>query len=215
MMYLMNKINWSDWHEKYAEGEPSLTARLQHVQSVLRSYLQKHRGEEIKLIDICAGDGRDIIGVLANEPDPTRVSGLLVEINMSLAAAARKGAAEAGARNITVIEGDAADLSIYQPFGKADLLLLCGVFGNISEADMLRTVEYLPMLCKPGARITWTLNRKYADKLDTLRAAWRAHSFTETEYWESERSIYAVGSNVYSGEHVDLDSKISLFSFIK
>ncbi len=35
-------------------------------------------------------------------------------------------------------------------------MLVCGVFGNISDNDIERTIAYLPTLCAPGAWVIWT-----------------------------------------------------------
>ena len=38
----------------------------------------------------------------------------------------------------------------------ADLVLVCGLFGNIVDADIEATIRFLPRLCAPGAWVVWT-----------------------------------------------------------
>lgn len=39
----------------------------------------------------------------------------------------------------------------------ADLVLLCGIFGNIPDADVQATVRAAPQLCAPGAEVVHIL----------------------------------------------------------
>ena len=35
-------------------------------------------------------------------------------------------------------------------------VLLCGIFGNVSDRDIRRTVRAAPALCRAGATVIWT-----------------------------------------------------------
>jgi hypothetical protein len=41
----------------------------------------------------------------------------------------------------------------------ADVLLLCGIFGNVSDGDIRRTVQAVPALCRAGATVIWARPR--------------------------------------------------------
>ena len=56
--------------------------------------------------------------------------------------------------------GDAGLVSSYVGAGPADVLLACGVFGNIPDGDLLRTVDALPGLLAPGGTVVWTRGAK-------------------------------------------------------
>ena len=58
---------WVQWHEEYAPGQP-LALRLGLVQDLIRSALDERPPGPIRVISMCAGDGRDLLGVLAGHP---------------------------------------------------------------------------------------------------------------------------------------------------
>ena len=87
------------------------------------------------------------------------VRGRLVELDPTLAARAR-AAAPAG---IEVVEADAGTTDAYAGAVPADLVLLCGVFGNIADDDVEATVRPSPMLCAPARRSIWTRHRRPPD----------------------------------------------------
>ncbi len=64
----------------------------------------------------------------------------------------------------------------------ADLVLVCGVFGNISAADITATVQALPSFCLPGAHVLWTRHRRPPDATPGIRADFAAAGFTEIAF---------------------------------
>jgi hypothetical protein len=104
---------------------------------------------------MCAGDGRDLLGVLPGHSRRRDVHARLVELDPELAA---RGAARAASLSphIDVVNADASVTSAYTGAVPADIVLVCGVFGNISDDDIAGTVAALPSLCAPGATVIWT-----------------------------------------------------------
>ena len=83
------------------------------------------------------------------------VSALLVELDPALVAFARDRAAAAGvAGQVRVVEGDASLSRWYADDVPADLVLVCGVFGNISAADITATIEALPRVLSAGVAMS-------------------------------------------------------------
>jgi hypothetical protein len=62
----------------------------------------------------------------------------------------------------------------------ADMLMLCGIFGNVSDRDIQRTVKAAPALCRPGATVTWTRHRRPPDLTPRLRAWFAASGFEQS-----------------------------------
>lgn len=58
---------------------------------------------------------------------------------------------------VEVVCGDAACPASYNGALPADLIVLCGVPGNVPETDAQWLVESLPTLCQPAANVVWTL----------------------------------------------------------
>ena len=64
----------------------------------------------------------------------------------------------------------------------ADVLLLCGIFGNVSMADIQRTIAAAPALCAPGATVIWTRHRREPDLTPQIRAWFTAAGFEELAF---------------------------------
>jgi hypothetical protein len=151
-------VDRPNWHAGYDDSGSALAARLAIVQDELGKVLARRPAGPIRLLSICAGQGRDVLPVLARHPRRQDVSATLVEIDPENAAAARQRAAAAGLAAVAVVEGDAALTNSYAGHVPADVVLVCGLFGNIADADIERTVWHLPHLCAAGADVIWTRN---------------------------------------------------------
>ncbi|GAC1435025.1 MAG: hypothetical protein NVSMB6_31930 [Burkholderiaceae bacterium] len=101
---------------------------------------------------MCAGDGRDLLGVLPQHPRASDVGGRLVELDPMLAERARTVAPRA----IEIACRDAGHSEAYDGVVPANLLLCCGLFVIVSDEDILNTIHAWPMLCAPNARVIWT-----------------------------------------------------------
>jgi hypothetical protein len=78
----------------------------------------------------------------------------------------------------------------------ADVLLLCGIFGNISATDIQRTVAAAPALCAEGATVIWTRHRRAPDLTPDVRAWFAASGFDEVAFDAVETSTL-VGVGVH------------------
>jgi hypothetical protein len=92
------------------------------------------------------------------------VTGALVELDTANVRKARELAALNGLTSLEVIAGDAALSDVYEQYVPADLVLACGIFGNVSDADVENTWRTVSMLCKRGAAIIWTRLGRLASK---------------------------------------------------
>jgi hypothetical protein len=64
----------------------------------------------------------------------------------------------------------------------AAVLLLCGIFGNVSDRDIQRTVEAAPALCHPDATVIWTRHRRPPDLTPRVRGWFAACGFEEIAF---------------------------------
>ncbi|MFN2537705.1 MAG: SAM-dependent methyltransferase [Mycobacteriales bacterium] len=163
-------MDWRAWHLKYGDPAWPLSRRLAIVQALLRDTLLSRPPGPIALTSACAGDGRDVRGVLAQHPRAADVTAVLVEKDPELAATA-------GAR-----VGDAGELSTYREVPRADVLLLCGVFGNVSDEDVQNTVDNASRLCAAGATVIWTRHRREPDLTPAVRSWWAQAGWEETAF---------------------------------
>ncbi len=181
----MTNTDWSQWHDAYARPDSGLAARLNAVRAEINRRLDQTAPDPVRVISACAGDGRDLLGALAERADADRVTALLVEYDAALATRARSLADALGAR-VEVSQADAADSSIYADATPADLVLLCGIFGNINDDDVRRTIEATPQLCGPGAEVIWTRHRGDPDLTPSIREWFAAAGFDEVAFHAPE-----------------------------
>jgi hypothetical protein len=75
----------------------------------------------------------------------------------------------------------------------ADVLLLCGIFGNISDTDIERTAAAAPALCAPGATVIWTRHRRPPDLTPRIRSWFTSAGFEELAFDALGNTMLAVG----------------------
>jgi hypothetical protein len=166
------------------------------------------------VLSVCSGDGRDVLGVLAARSDAGRFSVTLLELHPAIAHAARDVARAAGLTGVEVRTTDAGTSDAYVGAVPADVVLLVGIFGNISVEDIRRTVTAAPQLCRTGATLIWSRGRDRDDLNDNIRASFTAAGFTELEYAALDRGNRpALRSLRYDREPVDLQRGVRLFTF--
>ena len=107
---------------------------------------------------------------------------VLVEVNPRLAETARGAAAQAGLAQVEVRKADAAAVASFADALPADVLLLCGIFGNVSEQDIKCTIEASAAMCTPGATVIWTRHRLPPDVTPQVRAWFAASGFEELAF---------------------------------
>lgn len=203
--------DWSAWHDKYTIPDSDLANRLITVRDAIRTSIPDGVAT---IIDICAGDARDIVSALGNYPSKENIQGVAVEISPTLAHTAEESLKNAGL-NLAVLVGDAADMDVYRPYAPADLVLLCGVFGNIENKDVENIIRHLPYLCKQGGKVIWTRNRRAPDVTPWIRSIFKEVGFEEDAFIAPADNTYAVGTNTFTAKALAEWPKVHLFNFIK
>ena len=185
--------DWHVWHQEYADPTSSLSRRLEVVRHLLGPVIAE-LGSDRRVLSLCAGDGRDVISVMAARPRERRPQLVLVELDSGLAAKARDGAAAAGVE-ATVVVGDAGRSATWQDHLPADLLMLCGIFGNVSDADIRRTIDAARSMLARDGTVIWTRGAfRDRDLRPQVRRWFLEAGFAEIAY-ESEPQGYGVGVN--------------------
>jgi hypothetical protein len=207
-------IDWQQWHTAYDSDSP-LRRRLEIVQRHITTVLDTFSGSPLRVVSVCAGEGRDLLGAL-DRHDRRDLVGRLVELDPELADRARAHAAALGLTKLEVRTGDAGESAAYGGAVPADLVLVCGVFGNISDADIERTLRALPMFSAPGATAIWTRHRHEPDMTVNIRRWLKQAGFENTSYDPVPNSdtLGTVGTAVFRGETQPLTDE-HLFTFIR
>ena len=206
--------DWLDWHTAYDEAGSPLSRRLEIVQGHIRSWLREQQDRPVRVVSACAGQGRDLLEVLATEPSAPSVRARLVELDPRNVDIARQAAHAAGLPGVEVMCADAGWIEAYIGAIPADLVLMCGVFGNISDDDIHRTVDCLPQLCSPGATVVWTRSRRAPDITPAIRRWLTEAGFTERAFDAPSDALVAVGVHRFAGQPVAAAAGQRMFEFI-
>lgn len=206
--------DWQAWHDGYADPGSEMSRRLRVVQHHIGGLLQESAPGPVTVLSACAGDGRDLLDVLATRDDAERVRGTLVECDVRNAAGARERTHRLGLR-LEVREKDAGLSDAYIGAVPADLVLLCGIFGNISDDDVAGTIAFVPQLCRPGALVLWTRHRKAPDLTPRIRRWFGDAGFVEEAFTAPEDGVWSVGACRYDGPPTPLRPGQRLFTFVR
>jgi SAM-dependent methyltransferase len=212
--------HWVRWHSSYEVPSSGLSRRLAVVQSMVRVALDEIPGPAthpgpIRMVSLCAGQGRDVIDVVATHPRGQEVSALLVELDPALVAFARDRADEAGLGDrIRIVEGDASLARLYADDVPADIVLVCGVFGNISDADITHTIQTMRGFCVPRGHVIWTRHRRPPDLTPSIRADFAGAGFSELAFEAPENTVMTIGHHRLDGPTAPFDPDGQLFDFV-
>ncbi|SEM50167.1 class I SAM-dependent methyltransferase family protein [Streptacidiphilus jiangxiensis] len=206
-------MDWSAWHEQYDVADSTLARRLRAVQEHVRQALDGAPAGELNVVSLCAGEGRDLLEVLADHPRRDDVRALLVELDPRNAAVARRAAASAGLHRVEVVTGDASLLDHYATLVPAHLVLACGIFGNITAADIERTVAACDQLCRSDGTVIWTRHREAPDLVPQI-CAWFEERGFELRWLSPADAGFGVGVQRFTGTQQPLQRGVRLFEFV-
>jgi hypothetical protein len=209
-----DRTDWLDWHEAYRDPGSPLSGRLAVVQRMIGEVLDRTVGD-VRAVSICAGAGRDLLGALADREDRGRVEALLVESDPRLVDRARAAARASGCEHVTAVVGDAALTDAYAGAVPADLVLACGVFGNIPDADIERTIGALPQLCREGGTVIWTRHRRHPDLTPAVRGWFADAGFEELAFVSAGPGSFSVGMHALGRPGEPLQPGLRLFTFFR
>jgi hypothetical protein len=207
--------DWVHWHDQYDDPTSALSHRLAVVRGHIRDWLDRTAPEPVTLLSSCAGDGRDLLPVLAERSDAGRVRATLLEFDGRNAATARAFAQAHGLISVRVEQVDAGDASAYVEAAPSDLVMLCGIFGNITDDDVQRVVETAPELCRPGAQVIWTRHHNPPDLTPHIRQWFADAGFAERAFDAPADFAYSVGVHDLVGPPKPLRTGRRLFTFVR
>lgn len=154
-----------------------------------------------------------MLGVLADHPRRADVQARLVELDPQNAAVARAAAEAAGLDGVEVVTGDAAFTDHYAGWVPADLVLVCGLFGNITDEDIERTIASVPQFVRTGGTVFWTRSRHAPDRVPLICQWFEQRDFERL--WLSEPDVdYGVGVHRFNGQPQPLTTGTRLFTFV-
>ncbi len=207
--------DWVEWHDLY-QTDSRLQQRLEIVRKYISSSLNAVPPGIVRVVSACAGDGRDLLGALSNHPRAQDVRARLVELNPQLVERGRAAIEQAGlTKQIEFINGDATHAAAYTGAVPADIILVCGIFGNLSDAtELQRLLRNLSFLGKTGSFVIWT--RGHSDGIahsEIVRQLFRETEFEEVNFQLTLTGDMGVGVHRYLGANsVPKEEQLFVFS---
>lgn len=186
--------DWLAWHEAYDDPASSLARRLEVVRRQFAQALDEVAATNPVLLSLCAGDGRDVISTLAARAAQSQVTAILIESDPTLALRARQAAADAGLNSVQVRCRDAGALASFSDVVPVDVLMLCGVLGNIEHSAVKAVVDAIPWLVSFGGFVIWTRGGSEPDRRPEIRGWFRSAGLEEVAF-EGAPESYGVGLN--------------------
>lgn len=202
-------MDWRGWHDEYDDPGSWMARRLRVVREQIGIALDGGPPGPLRAISLCAGQGRDLLGVLADHPRRGDVRARLVELDPRNAAVAR----EAGLPGVEVVTGDAALTDHYVDLVPAHLVLVCGVFGNLTDDDIRRTVGFCTQLCATGGTVIWTRHREPRDLVPSI-CVWFEELGFERRWLSAPDAGFGVGVHRFTGRPKTLAAGERMFTFV-
>lgn len=206
-------MDWRIWHDQYDRPDSWMAHRLEAVQTQIRAVLDSSPTGPLRVISLCAGQGRDLLEVLADHPRRKDVHARLVELDPRNTAFAEETARSAGLDHVDVVTADASLTDHYAGMTPADLVLVCGVFGNIADEDIERTIDSCAQLCRTGGTVIWTRHRAAPDRVPLICEWFEGRGF-EPQWLSDPDAGFGVGVHRFTGEPQPLVTGTSMFTFV-
>jgi hypothetical protein len=122
------------------------------------------------------------------------VQALLIESDDNNIRVARDRIVTAGITGVDVLQADAGVTGTYRDAVPADVLMLCGIFGNVSDEDVQRTVSNASRLCAPRATVLWTRHRRHPDRTPEIPGWFAEAGYEELAFDSRGPDRFAVGT---------------------
>jgi len=211
---LFRHVTWKEWPQ-WAYKQPAYLHRLAGVQQHLAAALDAAAGGTIRVLSICSGDGRDVLGTVQSHTRRGDVRAWLVEQSADSVAAGARHAQQLGLdRNVHFLNTDATVFEAYQKIAPANIILVCGVWGHVPALERKAVVDALARLCEPGGAVIWTRRvSKGMHRLEQIQShfnqpAWQQQSLTFTA-----DQAWAIVTHRYCGPRLKLPASGQLFHF--
>ncbi|NOS71808.1 MAG: AMP-binding protein [Verrucomicrobia bacterium] len=210
-------MDWSDWYKHYDEL-PSLQVRLRIVRELIAATLDECPAGPIRIVSLCAGDGRDVVGALANHSRRRDVTATLIDNHSESIQRGQAAAKQAGLeRQIRFVEADATLAANYAGAVPADLVLLSGFLGHLRHEDVARLISSLPMFCNTNGCVIWNRHlvlNKGREQVAVIRELFQSNKFEELAFQTPDPDGFAVARVRFTGRTESLDAARVLFEFV-
>lgn len=206
-------MDWFNWHDKYDDPGSSLMRRLRNVQEQIRFALDNCPSGPLRVVSLCAGQGRDLLEVLADHPRRDDIHARLVDLDQQNTSIAKERARSVGLNQVEVATADASLTDQYLDIAPAHLVLICGLFGNISDEDVQLTIDSCTQLCREGGIVIWTRHRRPPDRVPLI-CEWFAKAGFDLHWLAEDDPDHGVGTHRFLGKSQPLLAGVRMFTFV-
>ncbi|BCL16235.1 methyltransferase domain-containing protein [Micromonospora sagamiensis] len=206
--------DWHAWHADYDDPDSPLAHRLAEVRRQVGAALDRAPAGPLRALSLCAGQGRDLIPVLAEHPRGADVTARLVELDPRNAELAAEAVRAAGLTRVEVVRDDAARTDVWADLVPAEIVLVCGLFGNMTDTDVRAVVRHCGQLCATGGTVVWTRHRDAPDLVPTI-CDWFAEEGFALLSLTGPAFPSAVGAHRLTGRPRPLPPGVTMFEFVR
>jgi hypothetical protein len=203
MRQLLRRLGWrvwSDWPQA-AYQRQSYLQRLVEVQEHFAECLDNAPRGPLRVLSMCAGDGRDVTGVLSSHPRRTDVTAWLVDSDRQSVVIGTRQAASVGlAKTVSFVSGDATLYETYKDIPPADIVLVCGVWGHVAPDQRALLVAGIASLCKSDGVVIWTRGLgPNMSRLQEIQSHFAGADWDKVRVSNTPDQKWAVATYRYSG----------------
>ena len=138
---------------------------------------------------------------------------VLVEIDDALAEAAQVAAAVDGLGNVEVRRADAGDPASFRDVLPVDVLMLCGIFGNVEHDRVREIVLRVPRIVQPGGFVIWTRGSDERDDRRSELRRWFVEAGMPEVSFDGAPEKFGVGVNQIKDSSFEPVGDERLFTF--
>ncbi len=209
----MTKSHWESWHDPYRDKDSYLSHRLETVKRRLKESIGQFE-VPVKVLSLCAGQGHDVIQTLRENPSLNISKALLVELDPKNVSIGEGEIRLSGLENVSYLEGDAANMALYSDFVPVEILMLCGIFGNITLEDIRKTLAASSSFLTLGGTLIWTRHRRKPDVTPKIRNWCEEFGYQEVAFDAPDKDDFSVGTYQLEKAPLPFVSDGKLFQFI-
>lgn len=219
-------MDWHKWHKGY-DRNPALKKRLALVRKHLSKCLDRSAPGEVRIISVCAGDGRDVLNTVADHRRRADARVRLVELDPDLVADGKNACQALGlSGHVEFVNGDATEPDWYRAVAPANIVVMCGMLGLIGLAELPNVVRAMQGLCAHKGHVVWTRRldwRNGVEQTKMLRGLMAKAGFRQARlsmtsfgalFSTTPGPSFAVGMHRYDGEPVALPQSGRLFTIL-
>ncbi len=209
----MPMTDWVAWHANYDDPASRFSQRLAVLQRHLRVVLDAAPPGPIRAVSLCAGQGHDLLGALAEHPRRDDAVATLVEFDPRNAELARARAHVLAVPHVKVVTADAGVVDSYVGVVPASLVLISGFLSYVTDRDVARLPRALTQLCAPDAVVVWCRSRADVWQCRLLRRQFQRAGFESVDLGCPEDPVVIVGVERFGGPPEPVRPGTRLFTF--